>query len=70
MVHYDVNLSLTKFFDNSDVINMISEIIVALKYMKRERLFRTLETTIKFSVKNFLVNVTKSTFSCVFDQIY
>ena len=31
--------------------------------MRRERLIRPLRTKMKFSIKDFLVNVTKSTFS-------
>ena len=38
---------------------MINEIIVALKIYEKRKIK-------KFSVKDFLVNVIKSTFSCIF----
>ena len=54
----------------TDVINMISEMIIALKiYEIKKRLFRP-ETKMKFSVKGFSVNVIKCTFSYVFGEIY
>ena len=34
--------------------------------IKRKRLFRPLHTRMKFSVKEFLVNVIKSSITCVF----
>ena len=56
-------------YGNSDVINTINETIVALEIYKK-RLFRPLHTKMKFSIKDFLVNLTKSTFSCGFGYIY
>ena len=58
MLHYHANLS-QKFLR----LNTINEIIVVLKIYKKKRLFRALQTKMKFSIKDFLVNLTKSLFS-------
>ena len=61
-------MNMVNQFGISDVINTINEIIVALKQMRRERLFRPLQTKIKISIKDFLVNLIKSIFYCVFTE--
>ena len=58
MLHYHANLS-QKFLR----LNTINEVIVVLKIYKKKRLFRAQQTKIKFSIKDFLVNLTKSLFS-------
>ena len=58
MLHYHANLS-QKFLR----LNTINEVIVVLKIYKKKRLFRAQQTKMKFSIKDFLVNLTKSLFS-------
>ena len=66
MLHYDANVSSTKCFSNSNFINTINETKMALKiYKKRRSIYATAKQKMKFSVKDFIVNVIKSTFSCV-----
>ena len=52
--------------DNSDVISSINEIILALKIYEKRKIFIPLHKKLKFSIKDFLVNMTKSTFGCGF----
>ena len=66
MLHYDANVSSTKCFSNSNFIDTINETKMTLKiYKKRRIIYATAKQKMKFSVKDFIVNVIKSTFSCV-----
>ena len=62
-------INMANQFGISAVINTINEIMVVLTIYEKKRLFRPLHTKMKFSIKNFLVNMAKSTFSCVFGKI-
>ena len=38
ILHYNANLSSTRFFDNCDVINTINEIILTLKIHEKRKI--------------------------------